>query len=134
MAVPAPSTVPEVPARLSLGGNTTEARARVIERTAAWRHASAARQLAWWLLIPVVGIIPPHFPWILAVLAIGGMRAWSRLREYRTLVSLHGPCPKCGTEQDYSELGRMKEPYHTVTCASCRWDLRVEVARAAATT
>ena len=134
MAVPAPSSVPEVPARLSLGGNATEARARVIERTAAWRHAAAARQLAWWLLVPLVALVPPHVPWVLAVLAVGGMRAWGRLRERRTLVSLHGPCPKCGTEQDFAELGRMKEPHHTVTCASCRWDLRVEVARAAAVT
>ena len=130
MAVPAHAAVPEVPARLSLGGQTSEARARVIERSAAWRHASALRQLAWWLLLPIVFWIPPHIPWVVVVLGLGAMRAFGRLREHRTLVSVHGVCPKCGTEQDFAETGRMQEPHHTVTCASCKWDLRLEVARA----
>ncbi|HYJ78470.1 MAG TPA: hypothetical protein VEW03_02615 [Longimicrobiaceae bacterium] len=125
--------VPETPARLSFSGKTTEARARVIERTAAWRHASAARQLGWLLLVPVVVWAPPHFPWVLAVLAIGGMRAFGRLREHRTLLSLRGACPKCGMEQDFHEVGRMKSP-HKVTCAGCRWDVFAEVARAGAET
>lgn len=133
MTLPDPPLVPEVPARLHFGGKTTEARARVIERTARWRRMGAARQLLWWLLAPAVFFVPPHIPWVLLVIGIGGYRAFTRMLEHRTLVSLHGVCPKCGAEQDFAELGRMREP-HRVTCAGCRWELEAEVARAAAVT
>ena len=120
-------TVPEVPARLSLAGQSSAARARVIERSGHWRRMSALKELAWWLLAPAVFFIPPHIPWVLVVLLLGGLRAWGRLREHRTLLSLHGPCPRCGTEQDFTELGRMRTP-HMVQCANCRWSLQGEVA------
>ncbi len=126
--------VPEVPARLVFaGGQWTQARAQVVERTAAWRRSSALAQLAWWLLVPVVVWLPPHIPWVLLVLGIGGYRALNRYREHRTLVSLHGACPKCGTEQAFTELGRMKQP-HVVHCASCQWELRVDVPLSGAAT
>ncbi|MDB4952177.1 MAG: hypothetical protein JWM27_4826 [Gemmatimonadetes bacterium] len=108
------------------GPGVTEARARIAERSAQWRRAGALKQLALWLLLPLVALVPPHFPWILIVLVLGGMRAWSRWNEHATLLSLHGPCPKCGTEQEFTETGRMKFP-HKVTCQHCRWDLRVEL-------
>ena len=126
--------VPEVPARLVFaGGEWTQAQARVIERTPAWRRSAALMQLGWWLLAPVVFWIPPHIPWVLLVLAIGAVRALNRFREQRTLVSLRGPCPKCGTEQEFRELGRMKQP-HAVHCAHCRWELRVDVPLSGAAT
>ncbi|WP_420130177.1 hypothetical protein [Longimicrobium sp.] len=119
--------VPEVPARLVFaGGEWSEGRARVIERTASWRRTSALAQLGLWLLAPVVFWIPPHIPWVLLVLGVGAMRALNRFREHRTLVSLRGPCPKCGTEQEFRELGRMRNP-HAVHCSNCRWELRVDV-------
>lgn len=126
--------VPEVPAKLVFaGGEWSPARARVIERSAAWRRRAALMQLGWWLLVPIVFWIPPHLPWVVAVLVIGGYRAMGRWREHRTLVSLYGPCPRCGTAQDFPELGRMTQP-HTVHCASCRWELHVDVPRAGAAT
>jgi hypothetical protein len=127
VTLPTPPIVPEVPARLHFGGKTTEARAQVIERSARWRQVGAAQQLLWWLLAPVAFFIPPHIPWVLLVLGIGGYRAAVRLMEHRTLVSLHGACPKCGTEQAFTELGRMRHP-HKVTCASCRWEIEADVA------
>lgn len=126
--------VPEVAARLVFaGGEWTQARARVIERTPAWRRSSALMQLGWWVAAPVVFWIPPHIPWVLTVLAIGAVRALNRFREYRTLVSLAGPCPKCGTEQEFREVGRMKQP-HAVHCAHCRWELRVDIPLSGAAT
>ncbi len=121
------NVVPEVPARLSLAGKTTAARARVIERSGRWRRMSALKELAWWLLAPAVFFIPPHIPWVLVVLLLGGLRAWGRINERRTLLWLHGSCPHCGTEQDFTELGRMRIP-HVVQCASCQWSLHAEVA------
>lgn len=132
MSAPVPSLpqspqVPERPARLVfMDGSAGEARARVLERTPRWRRASAARELLWLLLVPVVVWAPPHIPWVLLVVGVALFRAFARLREHGTLLSLRGTCPKCGTEQDFSELGRIKEP-HLVHCASCRWELRVLV-------
>jgi hypothetical protein len=126
--------VPEVPARLVFaGGQWSQARARVIERSAAWRRSAALMQLGWWLLAPVVFWLPPHIPWVLTVLGIGAFQSMNRFREYRTLVSLRGACPKCGTEQEFRELGRMKQP-HTVHCAHCRWELQAQVPLAGAAT
>ncbi|HEY0152650.1 MAG TPA: hypothetical protein VGB92_11675 [Longimicrobium sp.] len=122
--------VPEVPARLSFSGQATEGRARVLERTPRWRRTAALKELAWWLLAPAVFFIPPHIPWVLLVLGLGAFRAFGRLREHRTLLWLEGPCPKCGTAQDYAELGRMRDP-HMVQCSSCRWSVQAEVARGA---
>jgi hypothetical protein len=128
------AAVPEVPARLVfMGGKATEGRARVVERSSTWRRSQTMKDLALLLLIPLVVFIPPHFPWVLIVLFAAGMRAFNHSREHRTLLSLRGPCPKCGAEQEYKELGRMGNP-HKVTCGSCRWDVFVEVARGGAAT
>lgn len=110
-------------------GKTAEACARIIPRSNAWRRREALKQLAIWLLLPIAAVIPPHIPWVLLVLVLGVMRAWAKFNEHATLVSLHGPCPRCGAEQEYRELGRIK-PGHRVTCASCRWDLRLDAADA----
>lgn len=128
------SRIPEVPARLVfMGGQSSEALARVVDRSARWRRAQVLKDLALLLLIPVVVFIPPHFPWPIIVLAVAFIRVFGHMREHRTLLSLHGPCPKCGTVQDYRELGRMGNP-HKVTCANCRWDLYVDVPRASEAT
>lgn len=128
------ASVPEVPARLVfMGGKAVEARARVVERSRAWRRSQVMKDLAILLLIPIVIWIPPHFPWPIVVAAIALLRAFNHSRELRTLLSLRGACPKCGAEQDFQELGRMGNP-HKVTCAHCRWDLFVDVPRAGAAT
>jgi hypothetical protein len=128
------AAVPEVPARLVfMGGKATEGRARVVERSSTWRRSQTMKDLALLLLIPLVVFIPPHFPWVLIVLFAAGMRAFNHSREHRTLLSLRGPCPKCGAEQEFRELGRMKQP-HAVHCAHCRWELRVDVPLSGAVT
>jgi hypothetical protein len=128
-ALPGAADVPERPVWFVFSDFApTEGRARIVERSDAWRKVGALQQLAiFWLLAPVAFFIPPHIPWVLLLLGIGAMRAWNRLHERRTVYELHGVCPKCGTEQDFSELGRMREPVHTVQCASCRWELRVSL-------
>lgn len=108
------------------GPEVSQAEARIAPRSAGWRQANALKQLWWWLLAPLVGLAPPHFPWIIAVLAIGGVRAFNKLNEHATLLSLHGPCPKCGTVQRFTDLGRLKQP-HKLHCGACRWELRLEL-------
>jgi hypothetical protein len=134
MPDPEINQIPEVPARLAfMGGQTSEGWARVLERTAAWRRSQIIRDLLLLLLIPVVVFIPPHIPWPLVVIVVVVIRVSGHVREYRTLKSLRGPCPKCGADQQYKELGRMGNP-HKVQCASCRWDLYVEIPRASEAT
>ncbi len=134
MADVAASAVPEVPARLVfMGGRAAEGRARVVERSKAWRRSQVTKDLALLLLAPVAALIPPHFPWVIVVIAVAVLRAFNHSREHRTLLSLRGPCPKCGAEQEFTEVGRMGSP-HKVTCASCRWDVFVEIPRAGAAT
>jgi hypothetical protein len=116
-----------VPARLSLGGNSAPAVATVVERTPRWRAIGAIQRLAlWWILLPIVVWIPPHFPWVVLVLVLGAAQAYRRYHEYRSLVALHGTCPKCGTEQDFTVSGPLRG-HEKVTCEHCRWELRLEV-------
>jgi hypothetical protein len=128
------ASVPEVPGRLVfMGGESSQVSARVVERSAAWRRSQVIKDLLLLLLIPIVVWIPPHFPWPIVVLAVVFIRAFGHVREHRTLLSLRGPCPKCGAEQNFTELGRMGNP-HKVTCAECKWDSFLEVPRSSAAT
>ena len=128
-AVPTADTeaVHSVPARLSLAGAAAPAVVTVVERTPRWRTVGAIQRLAlWWILLPVVVWIPPHFPWVLLVLVLGAVQAYRRYHEHQTMVGLHGTCPKCGTEQDFSDHGPLRAQ-RKVTCAHCRWELRLEI-------
>ncbi len=116
----------EVAVRLvSPGGEAGPGVAVVAVRSDRWRRSGALRQLLWWALVPVVIWIPPHFPWVIVVLALGAVRAWGRWREHVTLLKLSGTCPHCQAEQTFPDHGRLRHP-HEVHCVSCRWSLRVE--------
>lgn len=106
-------------ARLTLFGSPT--RAAVVDVTPRPRHQRMVRALATLgvtiLLAALVGIIPPHVPWILGVLALG---AWRTRGEWKGEYALHafaGPCPRCG------EPLRLEEKFITpplaVPCYSC---------------
>ena len=87
---------------LELSGTVTlfgfspgEALIHAVPRTRAWRGTRAlAFVLGGALLAPVVGVIPPHAPWVAGALGFGlflGIRKW---RERFTLESLRARCPK----------------------------------------
>ena len=118
----------EVPVQLRFSGtDPAPGYARIAERSQRWRTTGALRQLAlWWGLMLLVVWIPPHLPWALIALAVGTIRAYGRYSEQRTLVSLRGICPKCGNEQEFTGGVPLKNA-HTVTCAACRWELKVDV-------
>lgn len=85
----------------------------------------ALKELAvWWALALVVVWIPPHVPWVLVVLVVGALRARSRWVQRRTLVALHGTCPKCATEQEWTGGGSVPD---RVRCVECKWELRLQV-------
>lgn len=99
-----------------------------MERTSRWRTLGALKELAlWWGLMLVTAFIPLlHLISVPVLFFFGAWRAYSRLSEERTLLTLHGTCPHCGTEQDFPAGGALKDSL-TLDCANCRWELKLDV-------
>jgi len=94
------------------------ARVRVVPRPRRWRVVGAARRgLATILIAPLVGIVPPHAPWILGVLGVGTLLTRRRLQEVFTLVAADSACPRCGHHVAVRR-GRLRAP-HPVQCDGC---------------
>lgn len=117
----------EVPGTLVLFGFDPEpVRLRLRPRSRRWRFLGAARTAAVTLVLaPAAGLVPPHVPWILGVLGVGGFLAKRRLDEHFTVVGIEGSCPKCGAGLSLSE-GRLRTP-HPVPCESCHHEGSVQV-------
>jgi hypothetical protein len=77
---------------------------------------------------PLVFFIPPHFPWVIGSVLGGVYFARRFSRERFTLVSIDGPCARCGTAVRQEPRTTLKEP-HTLYCASCGQELllRLEI-------
>jgi hypothetical protein len=98
-----------------------------VPRSRAWRGTRAlAFVLGGTLLAPVVGVIPPHAPWVAGALGLGllfGVRKW---REHFTLESLHARCPKCG-EPLVLPPGTPLRATHSVPCDGCHHDSQLNL-------
>lgn len=110
----------EVPGTLRIfGHDDTVARLVVLRRGMAWRGLRAGGLLlAGLVAAPVVALIPPHAAWALAAVITGlvlGGRKWA---ERFTLLSLEGPCPRCGSTIRVAGPTRLKNP-DTVDCEGC---------------
>ena len=87
-------------------------------RPKSWRVGGAVRTMGVALLVaPVAAIVPPHAPWLIGVLAVGGVLARRRLREHFTVTAVRGACPKCGADIA-SGAGRLRAP-HPLPCEGC---------------
>ena len=118
----------EPPARLTLFGfPATAARVRVAARSRSWR---VTRTLFVGLgtlgITPLVALVPPHVPWAALSLGIGGVLAYRRLRERTTLLSMDGPCPRCGEAQTLPAPVPLAAR-HRFPCHACHHDLELEV-------
>ena len=107
------------------GYPNTTATLEVIPRSIRWRAFRAFLYAGGGLVLaPALGLIPPHAPWALAALAVGGFMAVRRWRERFTLESLQGRCPKCGGSLRLQ--GRVPlRPVMTVPCSSCNHESRL---------
>ena len=104
----------QVPGRIALFGyDPVEVRLELLPRSRRWRLWGAGR-------------IPPHAPWILGVLGVGGFLARRRWQERFTVVDIDGTCPKCEAELSVAQ-GRLRTP-HPVPCEGCHHDSSVQVA------
>jgi len=87
-------------------------------RSKAWRIGGAARALGVALVVaPAVAVVPPHAPWLIGALAVGGLLARRRWTEHFTVVEGAGACPKCGAPLDVKP-GRLRSP-HPLPCEAC---------------
>jgi len=109
------------------GFEPTPATAHLRARPRGWRVGGALRIMAGSLVVaPVVGILPPHAPWVVGALAGGAVLARRRWTERFTLERLDGTCPKCGQGVD-ARPGRLRTP-HPVPCDGCHHEARLELA------
>lgn len=114
--------------RLTLFGfPSTDAVVRVVPRSRSWRGIRAATFLGGGLLLaPVVGMVPPHAPWVAGVLGVGiflGLRKW---REHFTVASIQGRCPKCGETLQVRSGTPMRDTL-SITCDACHHDSQLQV-------
>lgn len=92
-------------------------------RPAAWRvRGAVVRLVATLILAPLVAIIPPHAPWVVAVLITGLILTRRRLTEKLTVTHFEGTCPKCGNPLTLAAGTRLLNP-HALTCESCHHGL-----------
>jgi len=73
---------------------------------------------------PAVGLVPPHAPWAVAVLGIGGIMGFRKWRERFTILSFKGTCPKCGGALSLAS-GIPLRPVMAVPCHGCKHDSRL---------
>jgi hypothetical protein len=77
------------------------------------------------VVAPVMGLIPPHAPWILGALTGGGLLARRRWIERFTLVDVEGTCPRCGGAVKAAS-GRLRDP-HPAVCDACHHEAAVRI-------
>jgi len=121
----------EIPVRVLLFGfDATNARAYIRPRARSWRIAGAVRTgLLFLVIAPVVGVLPPHAPWILGALGAGGFLAKRRWAHRFTLEALEAACPKCGAALTVA-VAQLRTP-HTLHCEGCHHEATLEVATGA---
>jgi hypothetical protein len=114
-------------ARVTLFGfDPTPARVRLQPHSRAWRLRGVIPIVGLTILGLPLGAIPPHAPWVLAVVGTGTFMARRRWKWHYTILRLEGICPRCEAELSIRP-GRLKRP-HTVTCDACGHDTHLEIA------
>lgn len=109
------------------GFDPTPARVDLLPRSRAWRLRGVIPVVLVTLVVaPVVGAIPPHAPWVLAVVGTGTFLARRRWKWRFTLETLQGACPRCGAPVESTHPERFREP-HTLTCDACHNDVVLKV-------
>jgi len=116
-------------ARVTLFGSAPRtATVEVTPRPRAQRMTRALLTLAATLVLAAVaGIVPPHVPWILGVLAVGAWRARAEWRGEFALHAFEGECPRCGAQLVIED--RYITPPITVACYGCHAQPQLHIDR-----
>ena len=124
---PVPDGILNTDARVVLFGfEPAAATVALRRRPRRWRVGGALKIMAVAVVVaPVLGLIPPHAPWIIGALAVGGFLAKRRLDERFTVVSLEARCPRCDASLQ-APVGRLRDP-HPVPCQACHHEPALHV-------
>lgn len=117
----------DIPGRIVLFGFEPQAvTLHLLPRSRRWRLLGAGRTVGVALVLaPVAGLVPPHVPWALGVLGVGGFLGRRRFQERFTVVGIQGTCPKCGVALE-ADRTRLRFP-HPIPCETCHHEGSVEV-------
>lgn len=123
----------ESPATLRLAGHEpTTGRAELVFWPRSARMTRAALfLLGFWILVPIVALIPPHLPWALGAFAAGIYFAWSSWTGTYEVRTLEGTCPRCGNALTVKPGARIRLP-HRMTCYNCHHHPELDLAEAQA--
>lgn len=80
-----------------------------------------------WGAIPFILWLPPHYPWVAGAFIAGGYLALRSWKGRFTIRSFAGICPRCGSPLSLG-IDRTVDLPHTLTCFSCHFEPRLEVA------
>lgn len=118
-----------MPARVDLFGfDATRATLTLRARSRRWRLSRTLRVLAVTALaVPVVGLVPPHAPWVVGALGTGLILARRRWLHRLSVIGLQARCPRCGFELSLPEGVRLRDP-HPVPCEGCHHQASLELA------
>lgn len=119
------------PATLRLPGHEpTTGRAELVfwPRRARMTRA-AVLLLGFWVLVPIVALVPPHLPWALGAFAAGIYFAWSSWTGTHEVKALEGTCPRCGSVLTIKPGTRIRLP-HRMNCYTCHHHPQLELPEA----
>lgn len=122
-----------VPARLSLRGHEPQPAALSLDfrppRTRAIRAIGIL--VGFWILTPIVALLPPHIPWALLAFFAGIYFAIRQWRGEYEVGSFDGKCPRCSSPLKLEPGARIKIPYQ-MACYQCHHHPLLEVSKGAA--
>jgi hypothetical protein len=112
------ATSPAATVRLR-GHEPVPARVELIRHSRRTRTTKALLTLvAAVVAAPIVFLLPPHVPWALGALVVGGYFAYRQWTGEYEVRSFAGSCPRCGAALPIEAGARIRLP-HTVNCYQC---------------
>lgn len=109
-----------VDSRIALPGHEpVPARVQLVFRPARERLTRALLTLfGFWVLVPIVFIIPPHIPWALIAFVCGIYFGFKQWRGEYVVQSFSGECPRCHSALRIEPGSRIRLP-HQMDCFNC---------------
>ena len=107
-------------ARLTLRGHDPQpAVLGVVYRPPRTRATKALLTLlGFWVLAPIVFLIPPHIPWALLAVAAGIYLAYRQWNGEYVVQTFSGSCPRCGATLSLAPGSKIRLP-HKMVCFQC---------------
>jgi hypothetical protein len=117
----------------AFGAAPTGARVTIAAQTVGRRVARALRVLGglWGAAVLAVFIPIAHFVLVPTLLVLGAVLGALRMRQDRVIVSVVGPCPRCGRAGEFP-LDTRRVTSQKLTCPGCHTNVDLTLDAAAA--